>query len=224
MTKIKRKKLSEEVYERLKEMIANLRFLPGARINVEQISKELGVSRTPVWEAVSRLEQENLVENIPNRGVFITVLTPEKAIDLYAVREVLEGMAGSLAATCIDERSLLGMERCLEKQKVAIETKDFLAYSKLDFEFHAAIYEACDNPYLQEMLQATKDKMRQISMHIQPIISRLYEDHMRILNALRARDPSGAEEAFRNHNRQMLELIKRESEAGRWQKLNSEMG
>ncbi len=224
MAKIKRKKLSDEVYDRLKDMIADLRFQPGARLNVEQIAKELGVSRTPVWEAVSKLEQENLVENEPGRGVFITILTPEMAIDLYAVREVLEGMAGKLAATNISERSLEKMEKCLQKQREAIEAQDLLAYSKLDFEFHAAIYEASDNHYLQEVLQAIKDKMRPISMHIQPILSRLYEDHKKILQSLRARDPKGAEEAFFNHNRQMLELIKKESEAGRWQELNSNMG
>ncbi len=224
MSKIKRKKLSDEVYDRLKDMIADLRFQPGARLNVEHIAKELGVSRTPVWEAVSKLEQENLVENEPGRGVFITILTPEMAIDLYAVREVLEGMAGRLAAANISERSLEMMEKCLKKQRKAIEDQDLLAYSKLDFEFHAATYEACENHYLQEMLQAIKDKMRPISMHIQPILSRLYEDHRKILQALRDHDPKSAEEAFYNHNRQMLELIKKEVEAGRWHELDSNMG
>ena len=78
MAKIQRKKLSDQVYKRIKDMIANHRFKPGSRINVENIAKELGVSRTPVWEAVSRLEQEDLVKNVPNRGVFMTVLTSKE--------------------------------------------------------------------------------------------------------------------------------------------------
>lgn len=61
-------------------------------------------------------------------------------------------------------------------------------------------------------------------MHIQPILSRLYEDHRKILQALRDHDPKSAEEAFYNHNRQMLELIKKEVEAGRWHELDSNMG
>ncbi|MDT8367163.1 MAG: GntR family transcriptional regulator [bacterium] len=224
MSKILRKKLSNQVYERIKEMIANHRFKPGSRINVEKIAKELGVSRTPVWEAVSRLEQEDLVENVPNRGVFMTVLTPERALDLYAVREVLEGMAGRLAAAVIDEHSLKTMSACLVKQKKVIEKKDLVAYSKLDFEFHALIYEACKNPVLQEMLEAIKDKMRPISMHIQPMLSRLYEDHVKILRALENRNPEQAEDTFRNHNQLMIELIKEESEAGRWHEFKEGMG
>ena len=80
MTKISRNVLSSKVYTAIKEMIANHRFQPGARLNVEKISKELEVSRTPVWEAVRRLQQEGLLENIPYRGVFMVEMTLERAL------------------------------------------------------------------------------------------------------------------------------------------------
>jgi len=219
--KLERKKLSNQVYDILKEMIANHRFQPGTRINVEQITKELGVSRTPVWEAVSRLEQEDLVENIPNRGVFMAVLTPQKALELYAVREVLEGMAARLAAVQIDTKALAVMETCLKQQKKVVQQQDLKEYSKLDFQFHATVYEACGNAYLQEMLQAIKNKMRpiQLSIQVEPVLPRLYEDHVKLLNALRAHDPEQAEKVFREHNQFMIELINREAEAGRWRQL-----
>ena len=89
--------LSERAYFRIKKMISELRFSPGSRLNVEQLARDLGTSHTPVWEAVRRLEQEGLVKNIPNRGVFLVELTRETAIDLYTVREVLEGMAARLS-------------------------------------------------------------------------------------------------------------------------------
>ena len=221
MHKIERKKLSNQVYEILKEMIANHRFQPGTRINVEQITKELGVSRTPVWEAVGRLEQENLVVNIPNRGVFMAVLTPQQALELYAVRELLEGMAANLAAININESTLAKMAECLEQQKIVIKKNDLLEYSKLDFQFHAAVYEACGNTYLREMLEAIKNKMRPIKLSIQvePILPQLYEDHVRLLNALRAHDPDKAEKAFREHNQFMIAVISTEAEAGRWRQL-----
>ena len=135
MAKLQREKLSNQIYAVLKEMIADYRFQPGVRLNIESIARELDVSRTPVWEAVRRLEQEGLVEDIHNRGVFMSSLTAEKALDLYAVREVLEGMAARLAAARIDERSLQKMSECLQRQREAIENRDILAYSKLDFEF-----------------------------------------------------------------------------------------
>lgn len=221
MHKIERKKLSNQVYDILKDMIANHRFQPGTRINVEKITKELGVSRTPVWEAVSRLEQEDLVENIPNRGVFMAVLTPQKALELYAVRQVLEGMAARLAAIRIDQKSLAIMAKCLEQQQLVVKQQNLNEYSKLDFQFHAIVYELCGNVYLQEMLEAIKNKMRpiQLSIQVEPILPRLYEDHVNLLNALRAHDPDKAEKVFREHNQFMIELINKESEAGRWRQL-----
>jgi DNA-binding GntR family transcriptional regulator len=221
MHKIERKKLSNQVYDILKEMIANHRFKPGARLNVEQITKELGVSRTPVWEAVSRLEQEDLVENIPNRGVFMAVLTPQKALELYAVREVLEGMAARLAAERVDAKSLELMESCLAHQKQVVESGDLNEYSKSDFRFHAIIYELSGNAYLQEMLETIKNKMRPIklSIHVDPVLPHLYEQHLKLFEALRTGDAEKAESVFREHNQYMIALISKEAEAGRWHQL-----
>ena len=221
MHKIERKKLSNQVYDILKEMIANHRFEPGSRINVEQITKELGVSRTPVWEAVSRLEQDDLVENIPNRGVFMAVLTPQKALELYAVREVLEGMAAKLAAEKVDKKALALIEDCLIHQKKVVDSRDLKEYSKSDFKFHAIIYELCGNVYLQEMLETIKNKMRPIKLSIQvePVLQNLYEQHLKLFEALQTGDSEKAEQVFREHNQFMIALISKEVEAGRWRQL-----
>lgn len=216
MAIIKREILSSQVLEVLKEMIANHRFKPGTRINVEQLAKEFGVSRTPVWEAVRRLEQEGLVVNIPNRGVFMAVLTPEMAIDLYEVRAVLEDLSGRLAAQKIETQTLKEMERCLEKQKIVIEKQDLIGYSRLDFEFHAAVYQSCGNPYLQEFLQAIKNKMRPILMHIEPILPRLYQDHQEILEALKARDPIRTGTVLREHSEKMIKQIEKTIQSKTW--------
>lgn len=221
MPKIERKKLSNQVYGLLKEMIANHRFEPGNRINVEQITKELGVSRTPVWEAVGRLEQEDLVENIPNRGVFMAVLTPRKALDLYAVREVLEGMAAKLAAGRVDEKSLAQLEDCLRQQEQIVKSRDLKEYSKSDFKFHALIYQLSGNVYLQEMLETIKNKMRPIkfSLHVDPFLPYLYDQHVKLFEALRTGDAEKAEAVFREHNQYMIALISKETEAGRWRQI-----
>ncbi len=133
MPKISRNVLSNKVYAALKEMIANHRFQPGARLNVEKISKELEVSRTPVWEAVRRLQQEGLLENIPYRGVFMVEMTLERALELYQVREALEGLAARLAALYANEKILEKMEETLENQIKVIEKGDLLGYSRYRF-------------------------------------------------------------------------------------------
>jgi len=216
MSIIKREILSSQVLEALKEMIANHRFKPGARINVEQLTKEFGVSRTPVWEAVRRLEQEGLVINMPNRGVFMAEFTPEMAVGLYEVRAVLEDLTGKLAAKRIKIQTLEEMEKCLESQKEVIEKQDLIEYSRLDFEFHAAVYKSCGNPYLQEFLQAIKNKMRPISMHIEPILPRLYQDHQKILKALKDRDPKKAGAVLRGHCEKMIKQIEKSIQRNSW--------
>ncbi len=219
MAKLQREKLGDQIYTVLKKMIANYRFQPGARLNIESIARELEVSRTPVWEAVRRLEQEGLVENIPNRGVFMSALTAEKVLDLYAVREVLEGMAARLAATRIDYSSLQKMSECIQRQREVIENQDILAYSKLDFEFHATVYDACGNEWLKELLETIKNKMRPLTLHMQPDFSKLIDQHAELIHALRGRDPEKAEQAFRRHNRYMMAQIREDVDAGRWKQL-----
>jgi DNA-binding GntR family transcriptional regulator len=207
---IQKEKLSNQVYNLLKEMIIDHRFQPGSRLNVEQLAREMGVSRTPVWEAVGRLEQEGLLENIPNRGVFMATLTPEIAFELYQVREELESLAATLAAPRIETAALDEMEKCLELQRQVIEKEDLVAYSRLDFEFHAAVYLASGNHVLQELLEAIKNKMRPLSLQVQPLLSRFYQDHQNILQALKKHDPAAAAAAFRRHNSKMKELMRSE--------------
>jgi len=216
MVKVNRDRLSNQVYAILKGMIADYRFNPGTRINVEQIAKEIDVSRTPVWEAVHRLVQEGLLENIPNRGVFMCALTPKQAIELYTVRESLEGLAARLAIPNINDKLLDKMKKCLDSQYKVVQKEDLVSYSRLDYDFHAMVYEASGNRTLQEMLEAIKNKMRPIAMHITPILSSLYLDHVEILEAFQEKNPDKAESAFRKHNHQMIVQIQNSMETDEW--------
>jgi DNA-binding GntR family transcriptional regulator len=220
--KVSKERLSNQVYTILKDMIANQRFGPGMRINVEQIAKEVGASRTPVWEAVHRLIQEGLLENVPNRGVFMASLTPKMAIELYTVREVLEGLAAKLAIFNTDDKLVKRMNKCLEEQRKVVEKSDAIGYSRLDYDFHALVYEASGNKILQEMLQAVKNKMRPIAMHISPVIASLYDDHVKIVEAFELKDQEKAEAAFRNHNLKMIEQIRRSMETADWKEVAGE--
>ena len=219
MVKVSRERLSNQVYTILKGMIADYRFNPGMRVNVEQIAKEVGASRTPVWEAVHRLIQEGLLENIPNRGVFMSALTPKQAIELYTVRESLESLAARLAISNIDEKIIKKMTKCLAEQYRVVQEEDLVSYSRLDYDFHAMVYEASGNRTLQEMLETIKNKMRPIAMHINPILSSLYHDHVEILEAFQEKDPDKAEAAFRKHNFQMIAQIKSSMEAAEWKEV-----
>jgi DNA-binding GntR family transcriptional regulator len=220
MAKLVPVNLSERAYFRIKKMISDYRFSPGSRLNVEQLARDLGTSRTPIWEAVRRLEQEGLAKNIPNRGVFLVELTREAAIELYTVREVLEGMAARLAVHRISDKALEKMEKMLQAQEKIVAEEDLVAYSKSDFEFHAIIYAACGNAILREMLESIKEKVRPIEMRITPILTKLFNDHQRIVRALRLRDALLAEVAFREHNQNVLKQLHAEDLDGRIRQTN----
>ena len=212
MAKISKRVLSSKVYEALKEMIAQHRFRPGARVNVERLSKELDVSRTPVWEAVRRLEIEGLLKYIPYRGVFMVEMTLETAYELFQVRGALERLVARLAAENADQRTLERLSKCVEAQLEVIEKQDPLGYSRLDFEFHSIIYKSTRNRVLEEILESVRTKMQPVSMQIMPILPRLYEDHIKILEAVRSRDSAMAEDAFRRHNENILDQIRKDIE------------
>jgi len=93
-----------------------------------------------------------------------------------------------------------------------IEKEDPLGYSRLDFEFHSIIYNASRNRALQEMLNSVRTKMQPVSMQIIPILPRLYQDHIRILEAMRSKDPDLAEQVFMRHNENVLSQIKKDME------------
>jgi DNA-binding GntR family transcriptional regulator len=204
----KRKELkSSKVYAALKEMIGDYRFQPGVRLNVEKLAREFRVSRVPVWEAVRRLEQEGLLQTIPNRGVFMAEMTLERAFELFQVRGALERLAGRLAAENMDKRALAKIEKCLSRQLKVVEKGDLVGYSQSDYEFHSLIYGSTGNRTLEDLLESVKTKMQPVEMQIAPILINLYEDHRTIFEGLRGKDPDRVEKGFQGHNQRVLKQI-----------------
>lgn len=208
MALIKRENLNNRVYNILKEMIANSRFEPGARINVEKLTKEFGTSRTPIWEAIRRLEQEGLVVHYPSKGTYMSSLTPEQALKLYEVRTVLEGLAARNAAILIDQDTLKEMGKCLEIQKKIIKEEDLFAYSQNDFDFHAFIYNNCGNEFLCEQLENIKNKMRPLGFQFEHALLQFYKVHVQLYEALKAHDSKASESAIILHNQHMMDIIR----------------
>lgn len=204
---IRRNTLKDQAYKTIRNMITAHRFTSGTWINTEQMAKELGVSRTPVWQALKQLETEGLVEHVPNRGVRMVEMTPQMAVDLYEVRGVLEALAASLVAQNPQPETLRSMEDILAKQRRSVEQCDSVDYSRSDFEFHAVLYEACGNWLLKEQLDNIKSKARPFVRDITPVLKELYRDHHQLVDALKAGDSQAASRAMINHNRRMRRLV-----------------
>jgi DNA-binding GntR family transcriptional regulator len=208
-TMLSKEKLGEQAYRLLREMIVNSRFLPGARLNVEQLARDLVISRTPVWEAAQRLIQEGLLVSIPNRGVFVADLTPEAAVELYQVREVLEGLAARLAVRNLHPEAIARMEQCLKGQAAMVRQEDLMGYSRYDFAFHDVIYELSENKFLQEMLEVIRDRTRPTALDFRRLLTASYQDHQAVLAALKAADGPAAERTIRAHIRRLVRDLKK---------------
>lgn len=205
---VKRRLLNEEVYDRIKEMIADNRFNPGTHINVEKLTHEFGVSRTPIWEAVRRLENEGILINVPHKGVKIRELSFKETRDLYEVRESLECRAASLGAVHVTEEILRKMEECLVEQEQVVKRLDDVAYSKSDDTFHGLICDASQNGLLKEIVCQVRSKTLPLAFRITRNLEDFYNVHVRILEAFRKRDPAAAEDAMHRHFGKMAELIR----------------
>jgi len=200
--------LNAQIYDILKDMIADRRFAPGSYLNVEKLTQELGVSRTPIWEAVRRLEQEGIVVHTPHKGVRVIELTRKMALELYEVRENMEGLAARLAAERVTPQIIAQMEAILTEQERIVDRQDAISYSRSDHDFHLLIYQACGNDLLREILEGLRYKALPLAFKLAPHFTEFFEYHKGILDAFRRHDANLAEKDIQRHNRRMMEIIR----------------
>lgn len=190
---------AQRVYEYLRQAILDARFANGERIREEEIAKSLGVSRTPVREAITRLQDRGLFELSP-KGIVVARLTRAQIIELYALREILEGSAARLAAQHASPSEIAQLKEIVEQ---------FVRYSKMPARlvkvnrmFHDTIYEASHNRYLQRTLVELQDTLTLLPNTTFQVKGRpvaAVAEHRRIAAGIERRDPDEAEAAARTH-------------------------
>lgn len=206
-----RESLPDQVYRILKEMIADRRFEYGSYINVEELSRALKISRTPIWEAVRRLEQEGVVEKTPNKGVRLRQLTREMALELYQVRLVLENLAVECASERITPAIVKEMEEYERKMKDLVELDDLagtIPYSQLDYRYHMLIAETSGNSLLKEIVSGLRYKALPLAFSLWPYLPEFIAFHKDITDGLRRHDKTAAVEGMLRHNSRMIELVR----------------
>jgi DNA-binding GntR family transcriptional regulator len=191
---------ADVVFESLRDAIWTGRIASGERVREEEIARNLGVSRTPVREALQRLQQRGLLV-VGARGLAVSQLSTNQVIELYAMREILEGSAARLAAqhaTDIEISILHRLQR--ELQQV---TDDANAVVLLNRRFHQAIYEAAHNRYLVQTLDVLHDSLALLNNTTfrTPKRAETDKEHRQIVMAIEKRDPDQAETAARRHIR-----------------------
>jgi DNA-binding GntR family transcriptional regulator len=210
----KKKELANEtVYQALRSIIGNRRFEPGQRLNVEELARELGVSRTPVWEATRRLIQEGILRNIPNRGVFLVEHPWQGVRDIIEVRSCLDRLAAGLAVERIKRPILNKIARCLPEQLEALETNDIAGYYSSDITFHRLIAEASDNAYLKGLYESVTTHVFPPFFSVVALLPALYPVHEEIVAGLSNKDRERVDRAIVRHGELMIARLKEQMDS-----------
>lgn len=196
---------SEHAYEHLTAEILRGRWQPGDTLSTYALSEELQISRTPVLEALKRLESEGLVEIIPQVGCRIVRPSSKAVTELFALRGVLEGLAAELAAKAMSAKDLAELDSTLERLETATKLGDELTYgSDLNYEFHLQIIEGSDMPRLIQTAQGVWSLLRYQLARLPFPVEQMAEsipEHRAIFEALQRRAAKRARTLAEQHTR-----------------------
>ena len=195
--------LADRVFEHLENAIYSGAYAEGQILTETFLSKKLGVSRTPVREALRRLEQERLIEET-GKGSRVLGVTVQDVEDIYEIRLRTEGLATRWAAERMTQEQIKGLHELLDLQEFYLSQENTNELKNTDTRFHDALYEACGSKTLQDILSSLHRKMqrfrRRSLSHMERATIALKE-HRAILAALEVKDPQKAEEAAVIHVR-----------------------
>lgn len=193
--------LADQVYERLEELILNGDYQRGEILTEKRLSEELGVSRTPIREALDRLVYDNLVKETSS-GTEVRGISEEDVKDLYDIKKRLEVVAVKKAAKNMTDEEINALGEIVDQQIYFAEKGDSDKVRNLDTDFHDIIYSGCGSPTFQKILSGVHHKLkkyRRNSLMIKSRIKASTKEHLEIYKALKARDGKGAEKLMQEH-------------------------
>lgn len=200
--KDKRDSHSETAYRLLKEKIVTLQIPPASLLNEAQLMDELDLGRTPIREALQRLAYENLVIILPRRGTLVTDLNMSDFQKIFEIRLELEPFAARLAASRATPDQILAMEALFKNADDLLQQGDYHELIKLDHRAHQLLVQAAHNEFLQEMLEQLYThilRLWYVSLHKVSRLAEAIEEHLDLINALKAGDGDTAEQIMYNH-------------------------
>jgi len=205
-----RRRLVDEATQALRDAILSGRLPAGTRLRQTELAARLAISRTPIRDALGRLQQEGLVEILPAAGVRVAVLNLREAAELYDVREVLDGLAARLAARRADATALAVLAKSLARMARCFDRDESNQWFAAHVAFHDAIFRAAGNARLQAMSSVVRLSIR----HFHPLLLRTanrledaLREHRAIFDAIAARDEPAAERLARAHIANAKEIV-----------------
>ncbi len=208
-----RKSLGEHVFDNLKQAIIMGNITPGEWLVESHIAQMLGISRTPVREAIHKLERERLIERQPRGGFTVLGLNREDIEETFGIRSVLEGYAARLATVKHQAKELISLEKKIDEFQRLLNKKQLDALPGINTEFHDLLYALSKSPRLIHMINGLRDQIfrfRQMILKNDKLASISNEDHIRMLEFMRKRDAEEVERLVREHILRGQEEVLRE--------------
>jgi DNA-binding GntR family transcriptional regulator len=216
---------ADAVYEDLRRRIVDGKLAPGQRLRSDALATMLKVSRTPVREALRKLEAEGLIGHSPRGGLIVQQLSEDDLTEIFYIREALEGLAARLAADNATPREIAELHALVEDMQSALSEPKPLR--NLTGEFHRLVAQASHNRRLAQSLKALQDQVRQVqhsTLYLDDRPAVALDGHRSLVQAIERRDGDRAEQVARAHRRQTLtlrrQMIRDELRKGRLAKEN----
>ncbi len=196
---IENKILAQHVYERIRQMIGDGALTPGQRINRKELEEALGVSQTPINDALSRLAGERFIEQESRRGYYVKRISAEEMIQLFEYRAATEGMAARLCAESASKEDREGLRAYFGDFRLPIPESSRSEYRQRDTAFHRRILELCGNPMLAEMNEAHGYMMKSYQKGLVRDPNQTLQEHTDIVEAIIAGAAEEAQGAMSHH-------------------------
>ncbi len=203
-------RLSEKAYRLIKEKIISLELEPSSVIDEQALMEELELGRTPIREALQRLDSEGLVNIVPRRGTFVADINITDLQKLFEVRTILEGFCARLAAQRITQAQIARIEVVLRDME-KVQGEDTRALMDIDERFHGLLYQAADNEFLAEVLSRLYDlslRLWYLALNGMGDVQGAVCQHRGIAEALKAKDEAQSERLIQQHIAEFQRKIK----------------
>ena len=206
--------LADQVYRALKEMILTGELVPGQKLVQEALSERLGVSRTPLLAAFSKLEKELLVELVPRRGAYVKRLSPIELLHLYDVRLRLEPLGASEAARNLDKEGSVDLERAFSAYRDCVASGDTARIRVADFVFHGTLVRLSRNTILDRILSSFAIVLASNQRGLMKPAKKSLAEHEALKEAVLRKDELEAERIMRAHLTEARDAVAALSAAG----------
>ncbi|PAD36465.1 MULTISPECIES: GntR family transcriptional regulator [Terribacillus] len=204
-------RLPQRAYQIVRLSIRDLILRPGTTILEREMAEVLQMSRTPVREALVRLETEGMVRLVPRRGFIVKPIETEDLEQIYEIVETLDGLAVSLATEKVGELEIGELERLIEQQEQALEQKNLKQWAILDDEFHHLIIDYARNKRLRAVIDTHSDQLyraRLLTVDDRPLPFHSIVEHKAIVACMKAKDGNAASVLMQSHrNRARNEIL-----------------